>query len=155
MNAQEQLIEEFYAGFAASEADTMISCYHPDIVFTDPAFGTLEGVDVADMWRMLLQNAQDYITIEFSDIKATDLRGSANCIAEYKFANRPVRNCISSKFEFKDGLIIKQVDTYDIWKWSQQALGLRGLLFGWSSFMKNKIQQQAISSLRKFQRKKK
>src|SRR5690606_30190471 len=95
------------------------------------------------------------IDVEFSDIVANDVGGSANCVADYKFAGRPVQNCISSEFTFKDGLIIKQVDSYDLWKWSQQALGLQGLLFGWSLLMKNRIQRQAISSLRKFQRRKK
>lgn len=155
MNAHEQLIEEFYAGFADGEPDTMISCYHPQVVFTDPAFGTLEGADVADMWRMLLKDGTKSIDVEFSDIVANDVGGSANCVADYKFAGRPVQNCISSEFTFKDGLIIKQVDSYDLWKWSQQALGLQGLLFGWSLLMKNRIQRQAISSLRKFQRRKK
>lgn len=155
MNAHEQLIEEFFGGFADGEVDTMISCYHPDIVFKDPAFGTLNGSDVADMWRMLIERGQDQLSIEFSDIKAEGKTGSARWVADYFYAKRPVQNFVTSKFKFENGLIIEQTDSYDLWKWSQQALGVSGLLFGWSALMKTKIQQQAISSLRKFQYKKK
>lgn len=155
MNPHEQLIEEFYAGFAAGDADTMNSCYHPDIVFHDPAFGTLEGADVADMWRMLITRGGDRLSVEFSDIKADGKTGSAKWVADYFYAQRPVQNFIKSEFKFENGLIIEQTDSYDLWKWSQQALGFSGLLFGWSSLMKTKIQKQAVSSLRKFQQRNK
>lgn len=151
MNEHEQLIEEFYAGFANGVADTMISCYHSDIVFKDPVFGTLHGEDVADMWRMLLKNGQDSVRIEFSNIQADAGRGSAYCIAEYTYKGREVRNEIQSAFTFKNGLIVSQTDTFDVWKWSRQALGWQGTALGWSLIMKNTIQRKAISSLRKYQ----
>lgn len=153
MNPNEQLIEEFYASFAAHEPETMASCYHKDILFQDPVFGKLEGKDVSDMWKMLIKKSKGNLKIEFSDIKANDKKGSARWVASYNFykTNREVRNVIYSKFEFKDGLIFRHYDQFNFWKWTQQALGLPGYLMGWSPFLKKKIQQQSIALLRKFQ----
>jgi hypothetical protein len=52
--------------------------------------------------------------------------------------------------KFKDGLIIEHTDAFDIYKWTRQALGITGLLFGWTSFMHKKIQKQAKEGLIKF-----
>ncbi|MBF6609136.1 MAG: nuclear transport factor 2 family protein [Flavobacterium sp.] len=153
MNPHEQLIEEFYAGFAAHNAKIMISCYHPDITFTDPAFGTLTGTDVSDMWSMLIERSGGNLVVEYSNIRADESIGSALWTATYEFSKtkRKVHNMVSSRFEFKDGLIIRHTDEFDIWKWSRQALGFSGKIFGWSPIMKKKIQRHAISSLRKYQ----
>jgi hypothetical protein len=43
----------------------------------------------------------------------------------------------SAHFIFKTNH--KTTDDFDIWKWSKQALGLTGYLFGWTGFMQNKI----------------
>lgn len=155
MNPKQQIIEEFYSGFAEGNADTMVSCYHPDIRFHDPVFGTLEGQDVYDMWHMLIEKSKGNLEILFSDVEASENTGSAKWIATYNFSktNRHVVNHVSANFHFKDGLIIKHTDHFDIWKWSQQALGISGLLLGWTGFMQNKIQKQALQSLRIFQNK--
>ena len=156
MNQNQQLIEEFYAGFAEGNAKTMASCYHKDIYFQDPAFGKLEGQDVLDMWEMLIQKSKGNLKIEFSDVRADELSGSARWVATYNFSktNRNVVNIIQASFVFKDGLIIKHTDEFDIWKWSKQALGLSGYLLGWTGFLQQKIQKNAIHSLRSYQAKK-
>jgi len=156
MNSNEQVIEEFYAAFATANPETMESCYHREIVFEDPAFGKLEGKDVADMWRMLLERAKGNLEIEFTDIHADARSGAAKWTAKYHFAktNRNVVNKINASFEFKDGLIIKHTDSFDFYNWSKQALGLTGLLLGWTSFLRRKVQHQALESLRKYQQKK-
>ena len=50
----------------------------------------------------------------------------------------------------KDGLIIEHTDAFDIYRWTRQAFGLTGLLFGWSPWMNKKIQKQAKEGLAKF-----
>mgnify|MGYP003575707890 CR=1 FL=1 len=155
MNSNEQIIEEFYAAFAEGNAETMASCYHPNIVFEDPAFGKLEGKNASDMWHMLIERAKGNLEILFSDIQANDKSGSAKWIAKYHFSktNRNVVNKIKAYFEFKDGLIIKHTDNFDFYDWSKQALGTTGLLIGWTSFLRKKVQKQALESLRKYQQK--
>jgi hypothetical protein len=46
----------------------------------------------------------------------------------------------------------RHTDDFDIWKWSKQALGLTGYLFGWTGFMQNKIHRNALRSLKKYQK---
>lgn len=156
MNPNQQLIEEFYAGFASGNAKTMESCYHPDVVFEDPAFGILKGQDVADMWEMLVEKSKGNLEIEYSGIKADAFSGTAKWIATYNFSktNRDVVNKVKATFEFKDGLIIRHTDYFNFWDWSKQALGFSGLLLGWTGFLQQKVQKQAVHSLRIFQQKK-
>lgn len=155
MNPHEQLIEEFYAAFAAHEPETMASCYHPEIVFRDPAFGTLHGKDAADMWRMLIWRSKGQLSVSFSDIKADQEHGSANWVAKYPFSKtgRSVTNDVTANFAFRDGLIISHRDDFNFALWSRQAFGLTGWLFGNMSFFKQKVRKQAILALRNFQAK--
>ncbi|MGQ7947512.1 nuclear transport factor 2 family protein [Flavobacterium sp. WC2509] len=152
MNPNEQLIEKFYTAFANADAKTMCECYHNTIQFEDPAFGKLNGNDACQMWKMLIEKSKGNIKIEFSDIKADDYSGSAKWIATYNFSktNRKIVNKIHTQFEFQDGLIVKHIDYFDIWKWSKQAFGFKGLLFGWTGFMQKQIQKQAIVSLKNY-----
>jgi ketosteroid isomerase-like protein len=149
MNQNEELITKFYTAFANTNADGMAKCYHQDIRFQDPAFGILKEIEVASMWKMLLERANGNIKIEFSDVIANQNTGQAKWIATYLFSqtNRKVVNKIEATFEFKDGLIIKHTDHFNLYKWTKQALGFKGLLLGWTNFMKNKIQKSAKKSL--------
>jgi len=155
MNSNEQIIEEFYAAFASQNPETMASCYHEDIVFQDPTFGLLKGKDASDMWHMLIERAKGNLEVSFSDIQAHNNSGSAKWIAKYHFTktDRNVVNNVKAYFEFKDGLIIKHIDNFDFYDWSKQALGTTGLLLGWTSFLRKKVQKQALESLRKYQQK--
>ena len=152
MTANENTINKFYTAFANADATQMCECYHPNVQFRDPAFGLLNGKEVCQMWKMLIERSKGNLKIEFSDVKATEYLGSARWIASYRFSktNRKVVNSIASKFHFQDGLIIKHIDDFDIWKWSKQALGIKGFLLGWTGFMQKKIQDQARISLKKY-----
>lgn len=143
------IIEKFYSSFAKADAEGMVSCYHDDIQFEDPAFGVLHGEDAKKMWRMLIKSSKGQIDITYSDVQADEHTGSAHWVAKYVFSKtgRNVVNRISAQFEFKDGKIIKHTDTFDIWKWASQALGAPGKLLGWSSFMKNKIRKTTTGLL--------
>lgn len=130
----------------------MVACYHKNVIFSDPAFGTLTGDEARNMWRMLLERSQGDLKITFSDVMADEKTGSAKWRAEYTFGQtgRKVVNEITARFEFADGKIIKHTDSFDVWKWSRQALGLKGLLLGWSSFFQRKLNQQTNSQLKKY-----
>ena len=69
----------------------------------------------------------------------------------YVFINKtPVINEVAASFIFKDGLIINHQDDFDFWRWSTQALGISGLIFGWSAFLKKKVQSEALNALNAF-----
>jgi ketosteroid isomerase-like protein len=149
MNANEQLISKFYTAFNNNDVTQMATCYHKNIVFQDPAFGVLKEKEPILMWKMLLERSNGNIKIDFHDVKADENSGSVTWIATYIFSQtgRTVINKINAIFEFQDGLIIKHTDNFDVWKWSKQALGFKGLLLGWTNFMRTKIQETAKKSL--------
>ena len=146
-----QVINKFYEAFSKLDSETMVSLYHYDVVFTDPAFGILKGERAKAMWMMLCKNAQD-LKIEFSNIEADENKGSAFWKATYTFkqTGRSVINSIQANFEFKEGKIITHTDTFDLHKWARQAMGFKGLLLGGTPFFKKKLQIQTNKLLDKF-----
>jgi ketosteroid isomerase-like protein len=153
MNSNEQLIEEFYAAFANHNAKTMASCYHEHVRYHDPVFGTLKGKqEVVAMWEMLIERNGGHLKIEFSDVHVAGKTGSAKWSASYIYSKtgRPVVNYVETSFRFKDGLIFKQDDSYDIWDWCKQAFGWVGLVFGWMGFMEERMQRIARGELKKY-----
>ncbi|MEM8899827.1 MAG: nuclear transport factor 2 family protein [Bacteroidota bacterium] len=148
-------IQAFYQAFHERKAEEMVNHYHQDIVFSDPGFGTLKGEEAGNMWRMLISRMKPDSTIEVSNIQVDGNHATADWVATYKFGpkNRQVVNRIQATFLFEDGKIIKHDDVFSFWKWSSQALGLPGILLGWSSFLQKKTQSFARKGLAKFSEK--
>ncbi len=147
-----QLITRFYQAFQRLDAEAMIACYAPDVVFSDPVFGTLHGADAGDMWRMLLSRARDF-SLRFDGIDADADQGQAHWVATYPFSQsgRIVVNDIQARFGFRDGCIASHHDQFDLWRWSRQALGLKGLLLGGTPWLRTALRRKALASLRTFQ----
>ena len=149
-----ELIETFYSAFKNQDAESMVACYHDDVVFEDPAFGVLRGDRAKNMWRMLIasQKGKDF-KVDFSDINSNGNTCSANWEARYDFSKtgRPVHNKILANFEFKDGKIIKHIDVFNLHKWSKQALGFKGSVMGGTRYFKTKLQHQTNHLLTKFE----
>ena len=103
---------------------------------------------------MLAEGGGD-LRIEFNQVEASDKAGAAHWDAWYTFTNtgRKVHNIIDARFEFKDGLIIRHADTFDLHRWAGQALGTMGKLLGGTDFMQNKIRAMAASRLEDYLRK--
>lgn len=151
MHANEQLIRDFYAAFAARDSGAMGRCYHPEITFSDPAFPKLSGAEAGAMWQMLVSRGKD-LQITLIDAEANTAGGSATWEACYTFlkTGRTVINRIDALFAFRDGLIIRHIDRFGFWQWSKQALGLPGLLLGWAWPFKAMVRKQAAASLAHF-----
>ena len=145
------LIHKFYEAFSRRDWETMATCYHKDVTFSDPVFINLKGIEVSMMWRMLCERAQSF-HLTHQNASTEEHIGSCDWEAKYLFSKtgRNVHNKITASFEFKEGKIFRHVDTFDFWKWSQMALGPAGLLLGWSSFLKNKVIQKANTDLQRY-----
>jgi len=148
----EQLITKFYTAFAGLDAETMATCYHPEAVFNDEAFVNLRGKEPAQMWKMLIEQSKGELKISFSNVQASSEKGSADWVATYKFSvtGRKVINHIHAEFEFKDGLIYRHTDRFDLHKWARQAMGLKGWLLGGFGFFRKKVRQNARKALDRF-----
>ena len=147
-----ELIESFYRAFQKRDAETMASCYHPNVEFSDPVFRNLRGPRAGAMWRMLCERATT-LEIEFSDVHADDRTGRAHWDARYEFSatGRNVFNRIDARFEFEDGKIVRHTDTFDLWKWAGMALGPIGKLLGWLPPLQNAIRKRALAGLDEFE----
>jgi ketosteroid isomerase-like protein len=153
MQQHADLIRTFYAAFQRRDHAAMTLCYAPTATFSDPVFPNLRGPAVGAMWRMLCERGTD-LRIEVSGIEADGAQGRARWEAWYTFSatHRPVHNIIHATFEFRDGLIRNHRDSFDLYRWSRQALGVKGLLFGWTPLVQNAIRTQAARSLDAFVR---
>ena len=144
------VLERFYSAFAQRDWASMAACYHRDARFSDPVFPVLDATGAGAMWKMLLTSGTD-LRIIYTIISANESSGSVRWEAWYTFSRtkRPVHNIITSTFTLKDGLILVQQDRFDFWRWSRQALGITGLLLGWSPMVRNKVRAAAAAGLRK------
>jgi ketosteroid isomerase-like protein len=154
MNTNEKLIHQFYTAFQHKDYVTMQELYHPKASFSDPVFHNLKSQEVKAMWEMLITSGKD-LKVSFSQVTATDTTGTCRWEAWYTFSRtgRKVHNIIDASFEFQDGKILRHVDVFDFWRWSRQALGVSGLLLGWTAVIRNKVSEMARKSLRKFMNK--
>jgi ketosteroid isomerase-like protein len=151
MNNNEELIQTFYDAFARLDYETMQKCYAEDPIFNDSVFGILQGDEVKAMWEMLCKNAKD-LTIQVEKIEVDGEYGTCNWTALYTFSQtgKKVINHVKAHMRIENGKITEHTDEFDIYKWSRQALGLPGILLGWSGYIKNKIRYRAKTNLAKF-----
>lgn len=150
-------IERFYSAFQKLDHAGMNACYSEDIVFSDPVFGLLRGNEVKAMWEMLCGNAKDF-SLQFSNIQMLDEEyGTCNWTAGYTFSKtgKKVVNYIKAYMKLKDGIITEHSDAFRLSTWIGQALGWKGVLFGWTGFMKRAVQKNARKNLQRFMEAKK
>lgn len=148
MTPNEELLTQFYTAFQKKDWNTMVKCYHENVEFQDAVF-TLQGWKAKAMWRMLCERASADFQLTFTSIQADDSKGKAHWEPVYQFSKtgRKVHNIIDASFEFKDGKIIKHVDSFSLWRWSRMALGMPGIFLGWTPKIQNKIKSEAVSGL--------
>jgi len=152
MNNNTQMVEKFYTAFQQLDSTTMNSCYSDDIIFFDPVFGLLKGEEAKSMWEMLCRNAKNF-SLTYDNIIALDEEYcTCDWMATYTFSatGKTVINKIKANMRFAGGKIIEHSDAFSVHKWSKQAFGTMGILFGWNSFFQNKIKNKAKKSLLKF-----
>jgi ketosteroid isomerase-like protein len=151
MHQHEELITRFYEAFSRRDGDAMAACYHDEATFSDPVFVGLDAEGVREMWRMLTTRGTD-LRVEFRDVEADDARGSAHWEAWYTFSTtgKQVHNIIEASFEFRDGKIVRHVDEFGFWRWSRQALGVPGLLLGWTPIIRGAVRSGAGKELAKW-----
>jgi uncharacterized protein len=148
MPATNDVVTRLYTAFAARDSDAMARCYTADAHFSDPVFPNLHGPEVAAMWRMLCRRATD-LRISFRDVTVSGETGSAHWEAWYTYSatGRPVHNVIDATFTFRDDLIARHIDRFDLHAWARQALGVRGLLLGWTPMVRAAIRRGAAQAL--------
>ena len=145
--------ERFYEAFMVRDHYTMGLLYAEHGTFSDPVFPLLNARGARLMWQMLLSRAEDF-GIEVNIVEDSPKRARVDWVAYYTFTatRRPVVNRIHTEMTLSAGKIVRHVDTFNLWRWSRQALGTRGALLGWTPIVRNKVRAQAAHSLREFAR---
>ena len=151
MSSNAELIEGFYAAFAAGDHATMAAAYADDATFSDPVFPKLSADEACAMWRMFCTSGND-ITVTHTGVSADEANGSAHWEAVYAFpkTGRQVHNKIDASFRFRDGKIVEHRDDFNFYSWTRQALGTPGVLLGWSPVVQGQVRKQAASQLKRF-----
>ncbi|MES2533490.1 MAG: nuclear transport factor 2 family protein [Pseudomonadota bacterium] len=154
MNSNEQTIRRFYDAFAKLDAATMAACYAPDAKFDDEVFSLRGAREIGGMWTMLCTATQakgaDVWKLTYRDVQADASKGQAHWDAHYRFSatGRLVDNAIDARFTFTpDGLIQTHRDSFGFWTWARQALGVPGLLLGWSPSLRRQVRSTAARNL--------
>jgi hypothetical protein len=127
----------------------MQDCYSDDIIFSNPVFGLLKGEKAKAMWEMLCKNAKDF-KLNFFNIELRDEEyATYNWTASYTFSKtgNKVENKIKAYMKLSEGKIIEHSDAIRLSTWLAQAMGWKGVLFGWTGFMKRAVQKSARKSL--------
>jgi ketosteroid isomerase-like protein len=127
----EQVIREFYTALQEKDYDKLVSLYHPDATFSDPAYPDLKGDKLRSMWKLI--TSADPLDVSFRDVKANpDGTVSGHWDANYELLKgNPIFNQIDSKFVMKDGKILSHTDSFDFAKWADQAFpGILGKAIG-------------------------
>lgn len=145
------MIRAFYDAFRRRDHAAMAASYAPGATFRDPVFGELAGWRIGAMWRMLCERATD-LAIAATAITAEGAAGSAHWEARYTFraTGRRVHNVIDASFEFREGRIHRHTDRFNLYAWARQALGLKGVLLGWTPPVQRAIRAQAARGLEAF-----
>lgn len=149
MESEVALVRRFYQAFAARDAGAMTACYHPEVHFRDEVFD-LHGAEASGMWRMLCHQSKG-LRVQCERVETEGDLVHASWQADYTFGGkRRVHNVIEARFRFRDGRIVEHVDRFDFHAWARQALGLSGALFGWTSWLRAKVQKKAYTRLQDF-----
>ena len=137
----ESLLSTFYKALAEGNLETLTTCYSKKNQFSDPAFGDLQGPQIMDIWTFLLSKGGENLQVETEVIYEESLSAAGQWGAKYPFGSkkRPVTNGITATFVIEDRKIVTHHDVFDLWKWSSQALGLPGMLMGWSPWFATKL----------------
>lgn len=151
MHPNEQIITDLYEAFSRKDYRSMQRLYHDEAVFNDEVFKDLNAREVKAMWEMLIKRGKD-LEVDYNNIHADETGGTAEWTAVYSFSKkkRKVQNHIQAEFQFKDGKIYRHQDSFSFPRWSAQALGLTGKIFGRSSWLRKKVQLQARKGLDQF-----
>lgn len=155
MTDNARVIDRFYSSFQQRDYKSMNDCYADYIIFSDPVFGLLRGEEVHCMWEMLCRNARDF-SLSYSNIQLLDEEyATCDWTASYTFSKtgKKVVNKVKAFMKLADGKIVEHSDAFRLSTWIGQALGWKGVLFGWSGFMKKAVQKNARRSLEKFMKK--
>lgn len=152
----EQVVRDFFSCYQKHDFQGMHNCLHSDVKFSDFAFD-IKGSDVFAMWEWFCTRKnpetgeKSVEVLSFKDVKAGEENDVVTATYEitYLFSDtkRIVRYFIDSRFEFRNGKIVKHHDDGSIKTWSKQAFGPPISWLYWTPFFKKRVHKTAAEKL--------
>lgn len=147
-----EIIGLFFSAFKDLNYRDMNALYREDIIYSDPLFGMLEGEQVRIKWEMVCRDVSGF---ELTVIQTEEIDHEyATC--KWKATWRSSRSKRRIRFEarsfmrFADQQIIEHSDGFSLTKWIAQAYGVKGEFFGWTNYMKRRVQKEYQRRLEDF-----
>jgi ketosteroid isomerase-like protein len=129
MNSHEELLQRLFQCLNAHDHEGVAACYQEQATFRDIAF-TLKGrKQIHAMWAMIClpddKGTPSDIVATVEELTADGSGGRAVVVDDYTFRStkKRVHNRVRSTFEFRDGLILRQIDQCSAVDWARQAFG--------------------------------
>ncbi len=150
MTPNQELVTSFYQSFQKKDYKAMQNCYADAAVFNDEVFVNLTANEVKAMWEMFCIKSNTHL--DFFNIRADEKSGTAEWTATYTFSktNRKVINHIKANFTFSNGRIVTHTDHFNFYRWACQALGVAGIILGWTSLIKNRVRKEGRKNLMEY-----
>jgi len=147
-----QIVQAFYAAFAAHDGDKMAAAYADNATFSDPVFPSLRGKEVGAMWRMLTSRAKELVLTVDEILEDGPTTIIARWTAVYPFTStgNMVTNHVTSTLRIENGKITTQRDVFDFAAWQAQALGAFGRFLGWTGLPGSIVRKKAAEGLQIF-----
>ncbi len=148
MSDNKTTLQTFFSALRKRDFETMVECYHSEVVYTDPVFPELVGRRACAMWKLVCRKGIG-LRISYSEIEASEIEGSARWEAAYTYlpTNRRVEKKVMARFEFADGKITRHTDTFDFDAWIKMAFGWKAVLFGRGASLKERERARALREL--------
>jgi hypothetical protein len=118
MHPNARLIETLFSSLRDNKPDAAAACYAADAHFEDIAFRLDNREWILQMWRLVCSRK---VGVTFDSVVADDQKGGANWVARYMMKRRKVTNVTTSRFTFRNGLIVNHLDHCDAMAWANQA----------------------------------
>ena len=149
MHPHAALIMSFYEAFRRRDSKGMSACYHPAVVFSDPAFGELRAATRRARCGRCSAIAPSTCMSPITTSSPTTASAAPIGMPTTPSRARDAPSTTPSRpdFAFKDGLIARHTDRFSFWRWSRQALGPVGLWLGWTPFLRAKVRANARAGL--------
>ena len=125
MTAGQKVAATYFEGFKTKNPEQMNALYKADVeaIFNDPVFRNLSTQEVQAMWSMLLRGSKD-LEVTYTVVETTETSAVVDWVATYTYSvtGKKVVNHVRSHMTLENGLITKQIDNFDLSKWTSQAL---------------------------------
>lgn len=114
------VVRAFYAALEARDYEALRATLSDELEFSDPAYPHLEGAKAHSMWKLITSSDPLTIKAKIYGVEGSTVYGG--WVADYELFGRPIHNVISSKITVVDGKIRFHRDSFDLERWSAQAL---------------------------------